>query len=147
MCWYLDEAVVEEEAYKPGLLAGGGFLHDLPHDVLRPRALVLVGIVADLKARGRAEWRASRWERIGHTGIRGWKAVAGIDWKFAGHGAEQGEEHSEKGKLGHLPSFLLGSWGLLERRWDEANLLFCMCIYSRTTGELTFAADVCWLVN
>jgi hypothetical protein len=39
---------VEEEAYKPGLLAGGGFLHDLPHDLLRPRALVVVGIVADL---------------------------------------------------------------------------------------------------
>jgi hypothetical protein len=24
---------------------------------------------------------------------------------------------------------------LLERRWDEANLLFCMCIYSRTPAR------------
>jgi hypothetical protein len=118
-CRYLDEAVVEEEAYEPGLLAGGGFLHCVPHDLLRLRAPAVVGIVTDPEPRGRARRRKKRWEWKckRHVGIRAWEAVAGIDWKFAGHGAEQRGDHSEKGKLGHLlPSYLLVSSGQLAAR-------------------------------
>jgi hypothetical protein len=51
---YLDEVVMEKEADKPGLFTGGGFLHGLLHDLLRPRALVLLVVVDDLEPIGRA---------------------------------------------------------------------------------------------